>query len=200
MTPADRVHDAPRHRSLARASLSATSEVTVRNMRESDWPIIQSIYEAGIATGNATFETQSPAWVGWDANHRRELRFAAVLDERVVGWTAAANVSDRCCYAGVIEDSVYVDPTYQGLGIGTLLLARLIDAATAVGVWTIQAGIFPENAASIALHTSSGFRVVGRREYLGQLNGVWRDVLLLERRASHGVATAVGLTPASEDS
>jgi len=144
---------------------------------------VADIYAAGIATGNATFETEPPEWSTWDAGHRPDLRLVALDGEQVVGWVAAGNVSDRCCYAGVVEDSVYVHPEHQGRGVGRLLLATLIDAAEAVGVWTVQTGIFPENTASVALHHACGFRTVGRRERLGQLGGTWRDVLLLERRS-----------------
>jgi L-amino acid N-acyltransferase YncA len=157
--------------------------VTVRPMRPDDWPRVRSIYRAGIATGNATFETSPPCWEDWDADHRKDLRYVAVDGDRVVGWTAVRDVSDRYCYAGVVENSVYVDPDNHGRGIGRALLEALIDAATTAGIWTIQTGIFPENIASVALHQTCGFRVVGRRERIGQLNGVWRDVLLMERRA-----------------
>ena len=156
---------------------------TIRTMRPDDWPTVAAIYAAGIATGNATFETEPPAWETWDADHRDDLRFVAVDGDRVVGWAAVVNVSDRRCYAGVVENSVYVDLDYRGRGVGRLLLEYLIDAATAAGVWTVQTGIFPENTASLALHQTCGFRVVGRRERLGQLGGVWRDVLLMERRS-----------------
>jgi phosphinothricin acetyltransferase len=135
-----------------------------------------------MATGNATFETTPPSWEDWDANHRTDLRFVATLGDQIVGWVAAGDVSDRCCYAGVVEHSVYVCPDHQGRGIAKTLLNTLIDAAERAGVWTIQSGIFPENTASVALHHAVGFRTVGRRERLGQLNGAWRDVLLLERR------------------
>jgi phosphinothricin acetyltransferase len=143
---------------------------------------VADIYAAGIATGNATFETAPPAWEDWDASHRRDLRFVATDGYHVVGWVAASGVSDRCCYAGVIEHSVYVHPAHQGRGIGRLMLSALINAAEASGIWTIQTGIFPENSASIALHHACGFRTVGRRERLGHVDGTWRDVLLLERR------------------
>jgi L-amino acid N-acyltransferase YncA len=149
-----------------------------------DWPEVARIYAAGIATGNATFETEPPAWGTWDAAHRNDLRFVATNHDAVAGWVAAGNVSDRCCYAGVVEHSVYVGPGHQRRGVGRLLLEMLIDRATLAGIWTIQTGIFPENTASIALHQKCGFRTVGRRERLGRLNGHWRDVLLLERRSS----------------
>lgn len=154
-------------------------------MQPEDWPAVAAIYVAGIATGNATFETEPPAWEAWDASHRDDLRYVAVEGGgRVVGWAAVVNVSDRCCYAGVVENSVYVDPDYQGRGVGRLLLTYLVEKATAAGVWTVQTGIFPENTTSVALHEACGFRVVGRRERLGRLGGIWRDVLLMERRSS----------------
>ncbi len=158
----------------------------IRSMRPKNWQQVADIYATGIATGNATFETEPPAWASWDRAHRQDLRLVALDAELVVGWAAAGGVSDRCCYAGVAEHSVYVrpGPGYQGRGIGRALLRSLVDAATEAGVWTLQTGIFPENQASVALHEACGFRVVGRRERLGQLNGVWRDVLLLERRSN----------------
>jgi phosphinothricin acetyltransferase len=147
---------------------------------------VSAIYTTGIATGNATFETQPPSWADWDASHLPHLRFVATnTDGTIVGWIAAGGVSDRCCYTGVVEHSVYVHPDHQGRGVGRVLLETLITAATDAGVWTVQTGIFPENTASVALHHACGFRTVGRRERLGQLNGVWRDVLLLEHRAPH---------------
>jgi len=157
--------------------------VQIRALEAADWPQVADIYTAGISTGNATFETTPPSWEEWDATHRSDLRYVATLDDQIVGWVAASNVSDRCCYAGVIENSVYVHPDQQGHGIGRLLLATLIEAAQGAGIWTIQTGIFPENTASVALHHACGFRTVGQRERLGQLNGTWRDVLLLEHRS-----------------
>jgi L-amino acid N-acyltransferase YncA len=156
--------------------------VTVRPMQPDDWPSVRSIYAAGIATGNATFETTPPTWDEWDAGHRYDLRYVAVNEDLLVGWTAVTDVSDRCCYAGVVENSVYVDPDYQGQRIGRTLLDTLVAAAASAGIWTIQTGIFPENQVSVALHQACGFRIVGRRERIGQLAGTWRDVLLLERR------------------
>jgi phosphinothricin acetyltransferase len=163
--------------------VSADTDVGVREMEPSDWPRVRAIYAAGIATGNATFETEPPEWDVWNRGHLPELRFAAVDGGEVVGWAAASPVSDRCCYAGVAENSVYVDPDHQGLGLGKLLLSALIEASEEAGIWTIQTGIFPENEASLALHARCGFRIVGRRERLGQLDGQWRDVMLLERRS-----------------
>lgn len=163
--------------------------MAVRAMTEADWPAVRAIYEAGIATGNATFETTAPDWDRWDAAHLTDHRLVAVLPgpdgaEVVAGWAALAPVSDRCAYAGVAENSVYVDPAHQGHGIGRRLLQALVEQAEAAGIWTVQTGIFPENGASVALHTACGFRIVGRRERLGRLDGVWRDVLFLERRSA----------------
>lgn len=156
---------------------------TVEPMRAQHWPAVAAIYQAGIASGNATFESAVPTWETWDTSHRLDLRLVAVSEGDVVGWAAASSVSDRCCYSGVVETSVYVKPGRQREGVGRSLLQALILAAEAAGIWTMQAGIFPENEASIALHERCGFRVVGRRERIGQLQGVWRDVMLLERRS-----------------
>ncbi len=158
-------------------------KLVIRSMVPADWPKVRDIYAAGIATGNATFETEPPEWEAWDLSHLPDLRVVAVDDAKVVGWGAASPVSDRCCYSGVVESGVYVDPDYQGRGVGKRLLKVLVSAAEAAGNWTVQTGIFPENTASMALHQACGFRVVGRRERLGQLAGQWRDVMLLERRS-----------------
>jgi phosphinothricin acetyltransferase len=152
-------------------------------MTANDWPQVAAIYAAGIATGNATFETQPPPWSEWDAAHRDDLRLVCTDGDTILGWAAASNVSDRSCYAGVVEHSVYVHPDWQSQGIGRRILEALIAAASQAGIWTIQTGIFPENTASVALHQACGFRIVGTRQRLGQLHGTWRDVLLLERRA-----------------
>jgi L-amino acid N-acyltransferase YncA len=157
--------------------------VEILPLRPDDWPAVHAIYEAGIATGNATFETTVPEWAAWDAAHLAEHRLVARLDGRVVGWTALAPVSDRCAYAGVAEDSIYVAPEAQGRGVGRALLTAVVASAERGGIWTVQTGIFPENRASVRLHEACGFRVVGVRERLGQLHGRWRDVLLLERRS-----------------
>lgn len=170
-------------------TIEPTGRLVVRAMAQADWPAVRAIYEAGIATGNATFETTAPEWERWDATHLTDHRLVAVLpdphgEDVVVGWAALAPVSDRCVYAGVAENSVYVDPAHHGRGIGRTLLRALVDRAEAAGVWTVQTGIFPENAASVALHAACGFRIVGRRERLGRLDGAWRDVLFLERRSA----------------
>jgi L-amino acid N-acyltransferase YncA len=151
-------------------------------MQPHDWPAVREIYAQGIATGQATFETAPPSWDDWDANHFVDLRLVAEEDGAVVGWAALSPVSRRPCYAGVAEDSVYVAGEAEGRGIGTALLGRLLTAADEAGFWTIQASIFPENVASIALHERCAFRPVGRRERIGTLDGVWRDTVLFERR------------------
>ena len=156
----------------------------IRDLRPADWPEVASIYAEGIDTGHATFETEVPGWEEWDAAHSAEHRLVAVEDGRVVAWAALSPVSDRCCYAGVAEHSIYVAAPARGRGVGRALLAALIESAERGGIWTLQSGIFPENEASLALHASRGFRVVGVRERLGRLNGEWRDVLLLERRSA----------------
>jgi phosphinothricin acetyltransferase len=162
--------------------VSATS-IEIVPLRRDHWPDAARIYAEGIATGNATFETDVPPFERWDTGHLPEHRFVAVRDGDVVGWAAVSPVSDRCVYGGVVENSVYVDERARGTGVGRALLEHLIRSTESAGIWTIQTGIFPENVASIALHERVGFEVVGRRKRLGRLNGVWRDVLLLERRS-----------------
>jgi L-amino acid N-acyltransferase YncA len=154
----------------------------IRRLEASDWSEVAAIYGAGIATGVATFETRVPSWAAWDAGHLGSPRLVAERDGRVVGWAALSQVSSRACYAGVVENSVYVAASERGRGVGRALMERLVADADAAGIWTIQTSIFPENEASLALHARVGFRVVGRRERLAELNGEWRDVLFLERR------------------
>jgi L-amino acid N-acyltransferase YncA len=155
----------------------------IRDLQPHDWPDVVRIYEEGMLTGNATFETQLPSWEAWDAGHLAEHRLVVTLDDEVVGWAALSLYSDRECYRGVAEESIYVAESVRGLGFGRQLLAALVASTEAAGIWTLQAGIFPENEASIALHVALGFRVVGVRERLGRLCGIWRDVVLLERRS-----------------
>lgn len=149
---------------------------------------VLSIYAAGIATGHATFQAQAPTWEEFDAGHLPDHRLVAVDDRRrPLGWVAASAVSGRCVYSGVIEHSVYVDPAARGRGVGRTLLDGFLASAGEGGVWTVQAGVFPENTASLALHAAAGFRVVGTRERLGLMShgplaGTWRDVVLIERR------------------
>jgi L-amino acid N-acyltransferase YncA len=153
-------------------------------MRAADWPLVRRIFEEGIATGNATFETSAPDWNEWDEAHLKGCRLTARRGANdICGWAALSAVSERCIYAGVAEVSIYVASQARGAGIGRELLARLIAQSEATGLWTLQAGIFPENEASLRLFRDGGFRDVGRRERLGQLAGKWRDVLLLERRS-----------------
>jgi phosphinothricin acetyltransferase len=157
------------------------TDVDIRDLGPLDWPEVARIYEEGIATGNATFETATPAWADWDAAHTERL--VAELDGGLAGWAALAPVSKRHCYRGVAEVSVYVASAAQGQGVGRALLEALIARSEAAGFWTLQAGIFPENKASLRLHLGCGFRLVGVRERVGELRGVWRDVLFLERRS-----------------
>jgi L-amino acid N-acyltransferase YncA len=162
--------------------VDAPAIVTVE-LRPEYWPEVARIYGEGIATGVATFETEVPSWKEWDASHLADHRFVALHDGRVSGWVAATAVSDRCVYAGVVEHSVYVAANARRQGVGRVLLETLIASTEAAGIWTIQTGIFPENEASLRLHERVGFEVVGRRKRIGKHSGVWRDVLLLERRS-----------------
>jgi L-amino acid N-acyltransferase YncA len=149
-----------------------------------NWEAVRAILQEGIDTGYATFETTVPDWSGWDAAHRRDCRLVAVLDKGVAGWAALTLVSPRAAYAGVAEVSIYVGTRYRSRGIGRALLERLIAESEAEGIWTLQAIVFPENAASVALHRSAGFRLVGRRERIARLGERWQDTLLLERRSA----------------
>jgi phosphinothricin acetyltransferase len=160
----------------------------IRKMVPENWQQVKAIYENGIATGNATFETSAPDWEVWNSAHIKSCRLVAVDNERIVGWAALTAVSGRCVYAGVGEVSVYVDASARGKGIGTALLIELIKESERHNFWTLQAGVFPENAASIQIHLSTGFRKIGTREKIGQMNGIWRDTVLLERRS-----TAIGV-------
>ena len=156
----------------------------IEPMTESHADAVLAIYQAGLDTGLASFEVTAPAWPAWDAAHLPDHRFVAVGDGDVLGWIAVSPVSSRCVYAGVVEHSVYVAPAAKGQGVGRRLLDALITSTEAAGIWTIQAGVFPENAASLALHHVAGFRVIGVRERVGKHQGRWRDVVLLERRSN----------------
>jgi phosphinothricin acetyltransferase len=162
-------------------------------LRPSDWAAVRRIFLEGIATGNATFETEAPDWETWDRAHRPDCRLLAREEAHVasakapfpvLGWAALGRTSQRRAYEGVAEVSVYVAAAARGRGVGTRLLEALVSASEGAGVWTLQAGIFPENAASLAIHEACGFRRVGTRERIACLNGTWRDVTLLERRSS----------------
>ncbi|EFL18788.1 GNAT family N-acetyltransferase [Streptomyces sp. C] len=148
---------------------------------------VLGIYQAGIDEGNATFESEAPDWASFEKAKLPGHRFVALDGDgdggRVLGWVAASAVSDRCAYAGVVEHSVYVHPDARGRGVARALLEALIASTEEAGIWTIQSGIFPENTASLALHARAGFRVIGTRERIGRHRGVWRDVVLLERRS-----------------
>jgi L-amino acid N-acyltransferase YncA len=167
----------------ARGGAVGTVNWIVENMESRDWAAVLTIYQEGIATGDATFETAVPEWREWDQNHLDDCRLVVRSQEQVIGWAALTPVSGRCVYAGVAEVSVYVAAAARGRGVGKALLQALVDASEQAGIWTLQAGIFPENATSIALHRACGFRTVGCRERLGQLSGVWRDVVAMERRS-----------------
>lgn len=156
----------------------------IEEMNEGHWPEVRAIYLDGIATGDATFETTAPAWPQWDAAHLAHSRLVARSGEQVLGWAALSAVSGRCVYGGVAETSVYVGGGCRGMGVGRALLEALVGASERNGIWTLQAGIFPENEASIALHLRCGFREVGRRERIGRIDARWRDTLLLERRSN----------------
>jgi L-amino acid N-acyltransferase YncA len=144
---------------------------------------VLEIYQIGLDSGQASFETDAPAWDAWDAGHLPQHRFVALDGDAVVGWVAVSAVSDRCVYTGVVENSVYVHPAARGRHVGRALLDELIASTEKAGIWTIQSGIFPDNLASLRLHEAAGFRIVGRRERIGQQHGRWRDVLSVERRS-----------------
>jgi phosphinothricin acetyltransferase len=158
--------------------------VIVAPLLPEHWPAVRSIYLEGIATGNATFAQTAPDWDEWDAGHLASCRLVALDEGEVVGWAALSAVSRRAIYAGVAEVSVYVAASARGRGVGRALLAELVRESERQGIWTLQAGIFPENVASIELHKRLGFRIVGIRERIGCMNGWWRDVCLMERRSA----------------
>lgn len=167
---------------MAGKLVTANAAVRIVAMSDAHWPDVAAIYAEGIATGHATFEAGVPSWTEWDASHLAEPRCVAV-DDHVLGWAALSSVSDRCVYGGVAEASVYVAADARGQGAGRSLLQELITQAERGGIWTVQAGVFPENVGSLALLDRCGFRTVGVRERLGRLHGTWRDVVLLERRS-----------------
>ncbi len=159
--------------------------MTIIKLLAEHWPAVKAIYEEGIATGNATFQTEAPEWGVWDSAHLPHSRLVALSDAGiVVGWAALSPVSSRPVYAGVAEVSVYIAAGQRGRKIGEALLAALITESERNGIWTLQASIFPENIASLRIHAHCGFRQVGYRERIGQTHGVWRDTVLVERRAA----------------
>ncbi len=157
--------------------------ISIEPLIPNHWEAVRSIYLQGIKTGDATFQQTVPDWGEWDAGHLQACRLVARSEREIVGWAALSPVSRRPVYRGVCEVSIYVSESVRGCGIGTRLMAGLIATSEAEGIWTLQAGIFPENTASIELHTRAGFRVVGTRSRIGCMNGRWRDVVLLERRS-----------------
>jgi L-amino acid N-acyltransferase YncA len=164
--------------------MTDTAAVTITGMDGQHAAAVLAIYQAGIDEGNATFETTTPTWEKFFTSRLPDHRFVAIdTAGTILGWTACVPVSDRCAYAGVVEHSVYVDPAYRGRHVGRRLLDTLIASTEAAGIWTLQSGIFPENTASLHLHETAGFRIVGIRQRVGQHHGRWRDVVLVERRS-----------------
>lgn len=153
-------------------------------MTDKSWTEVARIYESGIATKNATFQTEAPDWESWDKAHRNDCRIVAMIEGKIVGWAALSNVSSRCVYSGVAEVSVYVDSGFRGMGVGDKLMDSLIQESESNGIWTLQAGIFPENKVSLKLHHKHGFRTIGIKERIGKMGNTWRDVVALERRSN----------------
>lgn len=156
----------------------------IRKFKEQDYSRIQAIYQQGIDWGDATFETNAKSWQQWDSATAPEARIVAVIDQELAGWACLSDVASRCVYQGVAETSIYVDNTFKGQGVGKVLMQALVDASEQAGYWTLQARIFPENPASIAIHHQVGFETIGLHNKLAKLNDVWRDVMLLERRSN----------------
>ena len=159
-------------------------DYAIEPMKASDWEVVQAIYREGIESGQATFETAVPAWEVWDGSHLPHSRLVARAADGVIGWAALTPVSSRCVYEGVAEVSVYIAAAARGRGVGKALLGALVAAAEQAGIWTLQSSMFPENKASVAIHQTNGFRIVGRRERIAQQHGVWRDTLIMERRSA----------------
>ena len=157
--------------------------IEIKPLEPLHWNEVRRIYEEGLYTGNATFQTSAPEWDEWDKTHLQTGRLIAIENEKIIGWAALTPVSGRCVYGGVAEISVYVSENARGKGVGKELLKSLIEESEANGFWTLQAGIFPENIASLKIHEATGFRIIGRREKIGKMNGHWRDTILLERRS-----------------
>lgn len=156
--------------------------ITVKHITPDHWPLVASIYQKGMATGMATFETEIPSWIIWNNTHLKICRYGAWSDHELLGWVALSPVSQRPVYRGVAEVSIYVDPQFARQGVGSKLFDQIILESEKAGLWTLQSGIFPENQASIALHKNKGFRIIGYREKIAQLHGRWHDNVLMERR------------------
>ncbi|MBB4807139.1 phosphinothricin acetyltransferase [Chryseobacterium defluvii] len=155
----------------------------IKEINKEHFPEIAEIYRQGLETGNATFETSVPLWENWDKGKLKHSRLVAIIDGVVVGWAALSAVSDRCVYGGVAEVSIYISNDHKGKGIGRTLMSKLVEESEANGIWTLQSGMFPENEATVALHKSAGFRVIGYREKIGKLGNIWRDTIIMERRS-----------------
>ncbi len=159
-------------------------ELTIRAMLPDDWPAVRAIYMEGIASGISTFEVEAPDWENWDKAHRQNCRLVAISPEnQILGWAALSQTSKRPAYHGVAEVSIYIGERARGKGVGKVLLSRLVDESELDGIWTLQAGIMAVNEASIRLHTACGFRMVGLRERVSKMNGIWHDTVLMERRS-----------------
>jgi len=154
-----------------------------RPLEKQDWHRVSEIYALGIMTGNATFQQDIPSWEEWDKNHLKTCRILVEKEKQIIGWAALSAVSSREVYQGVTEVSIYIDPLFSGQKVGFSLLHQLVLASEKQGIWTLQAGIFPENIASLKIHEQVGFRTIGKRENVGKLKGVWRDTVLMERRS-----------------
>jgi len=159
-------------------------KITIENLKKEHWPQVEAIYLEGIRTNDVTFETTSPGWESWNQARLECCRLIMKRDDTIIGWAALSPYSRRFVYRGVAELSIFIASPDRGKGLGTILLKKLVEESEANGIWTLQAGIFPENIASIAIHKRLGFREVGVRKKLGQMNGIWRDVVLLERRST----------------
>lgn len=169
---------------IGKWGIQMNQEITINEMISSDWVEVREIFIEGIGTANATFRTEAPVWDEWDKDHLSICRFVAKQNEKVVGWVALTPISSMRAFSGVMEVSIYIASSAAGKGVGSRLLQQVIDSSEQNKIWTIQAMIFPENAASINLHKKFGFEEVGTRKQIGKLNGVWRDVVLLERRSN----------------
>jgi len=159
------------------------SSIKILPLIPKHWVEVKKIYEQGLKTGIATFETESPNWEEWNQSHLSICRFVAIQEEKVIGWVALSPVSSRCVYGGVAETSIYIDEKFQGKGIGKMLLSEVIASSEENNYWMLQAGVMPANIGSIKLHESMGFRIVGYREKISKLNDVWMDNIFLERRS-----------------